>query len=1081
MSFKRRLDEDAFQPTFKKTKTYSDRNPNCAVGVIQKIRLENFMCHSKLTLEPNANMNFITGANGAGKSSILQALVLGLCGDSKSTKRYSKVSNFVQKGATKAVIEITLNNDGEDSFKPEVYGRSIIFERSIRDNGQSIVRLKDVNGNVKEERKRAKEEGKRALDMFRIQVDNPVIVLQQDEAKEMLKVESPDKLYQFFIKATLIKQVIEQYKAGHDDIELLVRKEKRLRIDVKEKQQKLIDMRTIIDDAKERDVEWKRLSSELVWAHVKDIGEKVQDIQKEFMKKQSQLSGPYEKLVSLKHEAQSLHDQIIENDTKNEEEKNKFSGQEEELETLNQQINSFKLEGKKSRAELKTCDTATSKTKTEIRQLEDQLNNLRGKSVEEMEQLEKERMRQVCILKQSIDEATKAIEVETERRNEITTEEQNLVREAEQLDHKNKEFKSEVEEVNRQINEITAMENRLGNRGLAVYGPDYAKVEAEILSHQNATRDLQFERKPIGPVGHYVKLKAPAVPGSDLAKLVETVLSPLLRSYLCHSDKDRKMLYIIFNNVFGPRAKPRIIVSKFLPTLHSSLQKFARADVATTLMDLLEIQEVAVFNCLVDQLSIEGVAVCQTQDEAKRITTRRENVPRNLQHAITVDFNKFYPPKDSSSYRSYYIEQNARGLLTGSTAEALNQKHILLEENKSKLKENENEKSKVKRQKDEISIKKVSINKNIRDLGTKRVTYNAKLEDAMIKPENDISQKLAESIAAKKKYINELEVTREEILSQRAAKELESTTIEETRDIKAREVIQLKAKWCTFDIEFSKTNALYTKKKKEIANQEKVVKKIEVDQQNLERKRKATLLEHEKARKLALETTDGREIEPSESKEKLSAKLALRRKDKENSSSISTTDLEKLEDDYIKLRRVYEPLRRNYENAKMTVDSLMELKETRRESVLDMRKRVVNMVRRKFNHLTGEIAKDIGCRIFLKINSTKKELHFEFKSLSGNLLKTDVASLSGGEKSYAQMALIMSLWEHMQPPFRCLDEWDVFLDQVNREKIQKKLYKFGLSQNEKQFMFLSPQGSSTYSDITPEEKHKVAIIEVKKS
>jgi len=69
----------------------------------------------------------------------------------------------------------------------------------------------------------------------------------------------------------------------------------------------------------------------------------------------------------------------------------------------------------------------------------------------------------------------------------------------------------------------------------------------------------------------------------------------------------------------------------------------------------------------------------------------------------------------------------------------------------------------------------------------------------------------------------------------------------------------------------------------------------------------------------------------------------------------------------------------------------------------------------------------------------------------------------------------------MQPPFRCLDEWDVFLDQVNREKIQKKLYKFGLSQNEKQFMFLSPQGSSTYSDITPEEKHKVAIIEVKKS
>ena len=81
-----------------------------------------------------------------------------------------------------------------------------------------------------------------------------------------------------------------------------------------------------------------------------------------------------------------------------------------------------------------------------------------------------------------------------------------------------------------------------------------------------------------------------------------------------------------------------------------------------------------------DQLSIEGVAVCQTQDEAKRITTRRENVPRNLQYAITKDFYRFVPPKGSNTYRSYYIEQRAQGLLSGSTAEALGQKHNLLKQ-----------------------------------------------------------------------------------------------------------------------------------------------------------------------------------------------------------------------------------------------------------------------------------------------------------------------------------------------------------------------------------------------------------------
>ena len=47
-------------------------------GAILNINLKNFMNHCKLDWSPIEHVNIITGANGAGKSSILQAIVLGL-------------------------------------------------------------------------------------------------------------------------------------------------------------------------------------------------------------------------------------------------------------------------------------------------------------------------------------------------------------------------------------------------------------------------------------------------------------------------------------------------------------------------------------------------------------------------------------------------------------------------------------------------------------------------------------------------------------------------------------------------------------------------------------------------------------------------------------------------------------------------------------------------------------------------------------------------------------------------------------------------------------------------------------------
>lgn len=46
---------------------------------------------------------------------------------------------------------------------------------------------------------------------------------------------------------------------------------------------------------------------------------------------------------------------------------------------------------------------------------------------------------------------------------------------------------------------------------------------------------------------------------------------------------------------------------------------------------------------------------------------------------------------------------------------------------------------------------------------------------------------------------------------------------------------------------------------------------------------------------------------------------------------------------------------------------------------------------------------------------------------SAKVKDKDPKSLSGGEKSYSTVCLLLSIWESMGTPFRALDEFDVFM------------------------------------------------------
>ncbi|XP_039048758.1 structural maintenance of chromosomes protein 6A-like [Hibiscus syriacus] len=108
-------------------------------GTVRRARLENFMCHSILEIELGEWVNFITGQNGRGKSAILTALCIAFDGE---TKRASKLKEFIKTGYSYAIVQVNIKNGGIDSFKPDIFGDTIIIERRITDSTSSTV-LKD--------------------------------------------------------------------------------------------------------------------------------------------------------------------------------------------------------------------------------------------------------------------------------------------------------------------------------------------------------------------------------------------------------------------------------------------------------------------------------------------------------------------------------------------------------------------------------------------------------------------------------------------------------------------------------------------------------------------------------------------------------------------------------------------------------------------------------------------------------------------------------------------------------------------------------------------------------------------------
>ncbi|XP_045762372.1 structural maintenance of chromosomes protein 5 [Maniola jurtina] len=77
-------------------------------GCIYRISLQNFVTFKQVTLFPGKSLNLIIGPNGTGKSTFLNAIILGLGGSLGAIGRADKLAAYVKTGSSESRIDIEL-------------------------------------------------------------------------------------------------------------------------------------------------------------------------------------------------------------------------------------------------------------------------------------------------------------------------------------------------------------------------------------------------------------------------------------------------------------------------------------------------------------------------------------------------------------------------------------------------------------------------------------------------------------------------------------------------------------------------------------------------------------------------------------------------------------------------------------------------------------------------------------------------------------------------------------------------------------------------------------------------------------
>lgn len=999
-----------------------DLNKAAENGILESIECINFMCHERLKVELGPLLNFVVGENGSGKSAVLTAITLCLGGKASSTNRGGSLKNFIKEGQEKSRLTVKIKNTGHDAYQHDLYGDSIIIERHFTKSGGSGFFVKSETGNKVSTHK---SEVDNIVEYYCLQVDNPLNILSQDNARQFLNQASAKQKYKFFLQGVQLQQLDDDYRVIEEYLTSNEHKESDLEVKLDAAQKKYERAKREYElymQSEEMRKKCRLLSQKAIWAQVVEAERGVDRNEQRINEADGQVAEAQHVVTQKTQELQIIDDQLAQAEEA-------LKAAKEEEGALQANMETAEQEYRNAQKELSTLQTVERDARSRVTSALKDVKDYEEKISDEEKRLQ--------------DLNGDAHSRKTEELEAAQAKIQGLDRESEEANERKPGVKEKSEAAKaewdtvakftlQKQDEIATARNRVREleRG---QGSLYAAYEPQV---PNLLRmiddDAGFTQKPVGPIGAHVQVLQPI-----WSPILEKTFGETLNGFIVTNKPDQQRLRDMMKRFKIEKCPIFISNTKPIDTTRSEPD-----DNFVTIMRILNIANPLIRSQLIINHRIEQTILVEDKRDAERIMLDG-TVPRN----VAACFHLF---KEKGFGWGVRLAVNANRISSSPVQPPHRSQKPRL---RSDLQQ-------------EVSLQQDKLRHLEAELGDLRRQQRS--QEQIMERCGEEMKAIVKTAGHNKQRSREIQVEIDEIQRELDSFDGADGRLETLREglKKAQEDYNVYGdQYGTIGLRKQEQNktveanlGVLREEKKKVQEFETRVKKAEdkvkrgTDSRRLQvvQKNEAhdrlQMAENEKTRlegkrerleetvrDYTSEATKGCSrvhIGEEETYEVIVNQYKSLRKtlqDRERRRGTSDDDVVKQANE---TKEEFTRLQKDVESARKDNKAMKNNLAARLQRWRLFQRYISSCSRANFMYLLSE--RDFRGRLILDHESHALDVQVEPDRTRKNAAARNTKTLSGGEKSFSSICLLLAIWEAMGSPLRCLDEFDVFMDNVNR-------------------------------------------------